>query len=173
MTHPHPNRRRSILVDPPTVSGFAATSWGERSRARIKTGDTLGAFAMLDYRAPAGFGPPRHVHHEDDEIFLIVSGTIVLWMPDCHRTAGPGDVVLLPKAVPHTWRAYGEDGVHFHIIVAPGHFETFFEQIAARHLSVADTAELAHVAEATGMTILGPSLDDDEVTEIRRGRSQP
>ena len=41
--------------------------------------------------------------------FLIEQGAIALWTPHECRTAGPGDVVMLPKVMPHTWRAYGED----------------------------------------------------------------
>jgi mannose-6-phosphate isomerase-like protein (cupin superfamily) len=101
-----PFRTRSLLVDSPSDSGFATTSWGEQARPRLRVAETEGRLAMLFYRAPAGFGPPRHLHRQDDEIFLIEQGAIVLWTPHECRTAGPGDVVMLPKVMPHTWRAY-------------------------------------------------------------------
>ena len=66
-------------------------------------------------KPPAGFGPPRHLHRQDDEIFLIEQGAIALWTPHECRTAGPGDVVMLPKVMPHTWRAYGDDPIRFQV----------------------------------------------------------
>ncbi len=135
MTHIHPRQDRSILVDAATDAGWAKTSWGEQARTRIRSADTLGRLAVIDYRAPAGFGPPHHMHRDDDEIFLMRSGTIVVSMSGRSWTAGPGDVVLLPRAVPHSWRAYGDDPVHIQVIAAPGTLETFFEHIAAQGLT--------------------------------------
>jgi hypothetical protein len=125
---------------------------------------------MLVYGAPAGFGPPRHLHRQDEEILLIEQGSIALWTPHECRTAVPGDVVMLPKGVPHTWRAYGGDPVRFQVTVAPGEFETFFERIVERNLTLADQAELVEVASAAGMDIVGPPLSDEEVAAIVAGK---
>ena len=160
---------RPLLVDSPSDSGFATTSWGEQARPRLRAAETEGRLAVLFYRAPAGFGPPRHLHRQDDEIFLIEQGAIALWTPHECRTAGPGDVVMLPKVMPHTWRAYGDDPIRFQVTVTPGEFETFFERIVERKLTLADQAELAEVASAAGMDIVGPPLSDEEVAAIVGG----
>src|SRR5205807_517268 len=90
-----------------------------------------------------------------------------LWTPHECRTAGPGDVVMLPKVMPHTWRAYGNDPIRFQVTVTPGEFETFFERIAERKLTLADQAELAEVASAAGMDIVGPRLSDQLRQRLR------
>src|SRR5260370_1109986 len=153
---------RPLLVDSPSDSGFATTSWGEQARPRLRAAETEGRLPVLFYRAPAGFGPPRHLHRQDDEIFLIEQGAIALWTPHECRTAGPGDVVMLPKVMPHTWRAYGDDPIRFQVTVTPGEFETFFERIVERKLTLADQAELVEVASSSGMDIIGPPLRDEE-----------
>jgi quercetin dioxygenase-like cupin family protein len=160
---------RPLLVDSPSDSGFATTSWGEHARPRLRAAETEGRLAVLVYGAPAGFGPPRHLHRQDDEILLIEQGAIALWTPHECRTAGPGDVVMLPKGVPHTWRAYGDDPVRFQVTVTPGEFETFFERIVERNLTLADQAELVEVASAAGMDLIGPPLSDEEVAAILGG----
>jgi hypothetical protein len=110
------------------------------------------------------------LHRNDDEIFVILQGTIALWTPvDC-RTAGPGDLVLLPKGQAHTWRAYGEDPVLLQVTVAPGEFETFFERIVQRNLTLFDVSELMEVASSAGMDIIGPPLNDEDVAAIVRGK---
>ena len=116
----------SVGVDSPIEYGFAITSWGEEARIRIPASQTDGRLAVMDYRAPAGFGPPRHVHRADDEILLVEQGTLAVWTPEKCNLAKPGDIVMLPKGIPHTWRAYGESPVHLQVIVAPGEFQTFF-----------------------------------------------
>ena len=158
-----------LIVDSPTVSGFATTSWGEHARVRLRGTQTDGRLAMLVYECPPGFGPVRHLHRKDDEILLIERGTIAVWTPHECRTAGPGDVIMLPKRVPHTWRAYGDDPIRFQVIVTPGEFEPFFELIVERNLTLADQAALVAVASAAGMDILGPPLNDEEVAAIRVG----
>jgi len=170
-TTPKANDVRDLLLDADTDEGFTTTSWGEASRTRLSPEQTNGALAILDYRAPAGFGPPRHLHHNDDEIFLIQSGDIVIWTPAGCRTAGPGDVVLLPKLMPHTWRAYGNEPVGFQVIVAPGEFETFFDRIVARNLTITDVDALIECASEAGMDIVGPPLNDDEVAAILRNEA--
>jgi mannose-6-phosphate isomerase-like protein (cupin superfamily) len=161
--------RATQCLDSPSDSGFATTSWGEQARPRLRAAETEGRLAVLFYRAPAGFGPPRHLHRQDDEILLIEQGAIALWTPHECRTAGPGDVVMLPKVMPHTWRAYGDDPIRFQVTVTPGEFETFFERIVERNLTLADQAELVQVASAAGMDIVGPPLSDEEVAAIVGG----
>jgi uncharacterized cupin superfamily protein len=62
------------------------TSWGEESRVRIGPADSGGQLTILDYRAPAGFGPPRHLHHWKDEAFELIEGQAVVWTPDLSPT---------------------------------------------------------------------------------------
>jgi quercetin dioxygenase-like cupin family protein len=161
---------RSLIVEPSSDTGFAITSWGERARPRLGRAQTGGQLAILDYGAPKSFGPPRHLHRNDDEIFVILQGTIALWTSvDC-RTAGPGDLVLLPKGQAHTWRAYGEDPVRLQVTVAPGEFETFFERIVQRNLTLLDVPELMEVASSAGMDIIGPPLNDEDLAAIVHGK---
>jgi mannose-6-phosphate isomerase-like protein (cupin superfamily) len=160
---------RSLIVAPYSDGDFAITSWGERARPRLRRAQTGGQLALLDYGAPKSFGPPRHLHYNDDEIFEVLEGTLALWTPAECLTARPGDVVLLPKRLGHTWRAYGEDQVRLRVTVAPGEFETFFELIAQRNLTLSDVPQIAEAASAAGMDILGPPLNDEEVAAIVRG----
>src|SRR2546429_7764413 len=95
---------RPLLVDSPSDSGFATTSWGEQARPRLRAAETEGRLAVLFYRAPAGFGPPRPLHRQGDEIFLIEQGAIPLWIPHACRTARPADVMNLPQVMPPTLR---------------------------------------------------------------------
>ena len=157
------------FVDRPGERDAAVTTWGEVCRPRLTTSQTGGRLAILDYRAPAGFGPGRHVHVNDDEIFILQQGSMVVWSPDASRTATAGDLVFLPRGVPHTWRAYGPEPVHLQVIVAPGRFETFFRQIAEQGLTLADESALKQIAADIDVEFLGPPLSDGEVATMLRG----
>jgi mannose-6-phosphate isomerase-like protein (cupin superfamily) len=89
-----------------------------------------GQLTILDYRAAAGFGPPRHLHHRADEVFQVIEGQAVVCTPNLCFVLASGDLVLLPKLSPHTWRAYGPKGVRFTATFTPGGFEHFFQDIS-------------------------------------------
>jgi mannose-6-phosphate isomerase-like protein (cupin superfamily) len=156
-----------VSIDRAASSGIVSrTSWGEESRIRIGPADSGGQLTILDYRAPASFGPPRHLHHREDEVFELIEGQVVVWTPNLSFVLAPGDLVLLPKLGPHTWRAYGPQAIRFTVTVTPSGFERFFQEIERRRLLASDVAELRDVAGDVGMDILGPPLSDEEVRQI-------
>jgi mannose-6-phosphate isomerase-like protein (cupin superfamily) len=158
---------RPVLIDRAAASGIVSrTSWGEESHVRIGPADSGGQLTILDYHAPACFGPPRHLHHRDDEIIALIEGHAVVWTPNLSFVLAPGDLVLLPKLGPHTWRAYGPNGIHFTATLSPSGFERFFQEIEKRRLVAADAAGLRAVAADVGVDILGPPLNDEEVHQI-------
>jgi len=142
---------------------------GARSRTSVGPADSRGQLTILDYRAPASFGPPRHLHHREDEVLELIEGQAVVWTPNLSFVLAAGDLVLLPKLGPHTWRAYGPKGIRFTATFTPSGFERFFQDIERRRLLATDVAELRAVAADVGMDILGPPLSDEEVRQIRAG----
>ena len=161
------NPSRPVSIDRVASSGLVSrTSWGEESRVRVGPADSGGQLTILDYRAPASFGPPRHLHHREDEVFELIEGQAVVWTPCLSLVLAPGDLVLLPKLGPHTWRAYGPKSIRFTVTFTPSGFERFFQDIERRRLLAADVAELRAVAADVGMDILGPPLSDEEVRQI-------
>jgi mannose-6-phosphate isomerase-like protein (cupin superfamily) len=164
---PEAGTLRPVLIDRAASSGIVSrTSWGEESRIRVGYTDSGGQLTILDYRAPASFGPPRHLHHREDEILELIEGQAVVWTPDLSFVLAPGDLVLLPKLGPHTWRAYGPQGIRFTATFAPGGFERFFQDIERRRLLATDVAGRRAVAADVGVDFLGPPLSDEEVHQI-------
>ena len=98
----------------------AITSWGEQASIRVLRVDNDNNFCILDYRAPARFGPPRHLHYVQDEVLEILKGSVAVWTPDWCGVLHAGDIVSLPSGVPHAWRSIDDQAVHFPVIVTPG-----------------------------------------------------
>jgi uncharacterized cupin superfamily protein len=87
-----------VPIDRAASPGIASrTSWGEESRIRIGPADSGGQLTILDYRAPAGFGPPRHLHNREHEVIELIEGQAVVWTPNLSFVLAPGDLVLLPS----------------------------------------------------------------------------
>ena len=57
---------------------------------------------------PGGAGPPQHVHHQHDETFHVVSGTVRFTCGDAQVDAVPGTTVTAPIGVPHTFANPGD-----------------------------------------------------------------
>lgn len=122
------------------------------SRARILDGDErLGLVDMIE--VPAGQMPPLHVHHAHDEGFYVIAGEVTLYTPGAAITLGPGEFVLAPRDVPHTYRV-GDAPAHWLITSTPAGFERFVAEVAAG--PVTDPAELTAVAARHEIEILGP-----------------
>jgi mannose-6-phosphate isomerase-like protein (cupin superfamily) len=126
------------------------------SRCRIlatsdSTGDTYGLVDMIE--VPAGDMPPLHVHHTHDEGFLLLEGEVALLLPDREVTLRPGEFVLAPRGVPHTYRV-GEVPARWLNVSTPAGFEQFVVDAAALDELTPET--LGAAAAARGIEILGP-----------------
>jgi len=137
---------------------------GEVVAVRIAAEQTGGAVSMLEHLAPRGLATPLHVQPAEDEAFYVLEGRITVYLDGALSEAAAGDVVWLPRGVPHAFRV---DSEHARIVAlsVPGHHERFFrlagEPVDAFDLAAAtpqapDFGRLAAAAEAAGFELLGP-----------------
>ncbi|MDZ7701042.1 MAG: quercetin 2,3-dioxygenase [Halobacteriales archaeon] len=124
--------------------------------------DTNGSFSLVEQLSRADFGPPLHVHHEDDELFSVLEGEATFWVGDEIITAPAGSMIYLPHGIPHSFRTE-EDGTRLYQFAYPPGFENFFEAVgepaARRELpppTEPDVEAMVAVAEDFGFEILGP-----------------
>jgi quercetin dioxygenase-like cupin family protein len=71
---------------------------------RVSISDGQDGISVLEHRAPYGLSPPWHLHRTEDEVFHVLEGEFRLKLQDQERRVGPGDILLAPKGVPHTYR---------------------------------------------------------------------
>ena len=127
-----------------------------------ETFDFLGARArvlsegLVELRdVPAGDMPPLHVHHDHDEGFYVLSGSITLYLPDDQRVSLlPGDYFLAPRGVPHTYRVADDSPASILANSIPSAFENFVAAVGA--LDEQDPQSVNAVAAEHGIDILGP-----------------
>lgn len=119
-----------------------------------------GAMSIVDSWSPAGSGPPRHIHHAEDETFVILSGTCRIWIEGEELLAGPGQTVFIARGKEHTFKVVGDEGSRHLVILTPGGFEGFFADMAAGQYRIPqDMPAVVESAERHNMTFTGPPLD--------------
>ena len=65
---------------------------------------TDGQLMMGRFDVSEGEAPPYHQHTREDEVFMLIKGTALVWYDDQEHEVGEGGVVFLPKGVPHGYR---------------------------------------------------------------------
>ena len=105
---------------------------GNRLEIKAASEHTGGAFAVLEYRMAAHTpGPPPHLHRRTDEAFHVLEGELTFHLEDRSMEAGPGDFVLVPRGVVHTFENAGGSEARFLEVAAPGAFVGYFEELLA------------------------------------------
>ena len=97
---------------------------------RVSTSDGQDGLSVLEHWVPHGFSPPLHLHRTEDEVFHVLEGEFRVRVKDQEHRLGPGDVLLGPKGVPHTYRIESAQGGRCVTITARGDFERFVRAVS-------------------------------------------
>ena len=101
-------------------------AFGQEAHVLVSSEQTGDAFCVLRFFAPPGNVTPAHVHHSTDETFLIESGQGEINRGGEVLRVRKGDVIYLPKGIPHALRVGSDEGVALVVCVVPGGFDRFF-----------------------------------------------
>ncbi len=75
---------------------------------KVSAKDTGGSWSMFEAHWRLNGGPPLHVHHGEDEWFYAIEGEYVVQVGDERFRLRPGDSLLAPRKVPHTYAHLGD-----------------------------------------------------------------
>jgi mannose-6-phosphate isomerase-like protein (cupin superfamily) len=81
-------------------------------------------FVVVEWRAAPDTSAERpiaglHVHHDDDEAWVVLEGTLGFRVGDELVTAGPGAAVLVPKGTPHAYWNGGDTEARYVLLMSP------------------------------------------------------
>ena len=65
---------------------------------------TNGQLMVGRFDVSEGEAPPYHLHTNEDEIFLLIKGTALVWSGEEETELAEGGIVFLPKNIPHAYR---------------------------------------------------------------------
>jgi mannose-6-phosphate isomerase-like protein (cupin superfamily) len=143
-----------------SVAPGSTVTWQHSTYKILLTAEaTGGAVGMFEALAAPDAGPPRHVHHNEDETFYILAGEAIFWLDGETRNVGPGDVVFAPRKRPHTFHVIGPNPARWITVLTPGGTEGFFVEMAAGNYRIPqDIAEVSRIAANYGNEFVGPPL---------------
>lgn len=120
---------------------------------------TDGRLMVGRFDVSKGEAPPYHVHSNEDEVFMLIKGTALVWADDQESELTEGGIVFLPRKVPHSYRITSEKA-DLLIITTPAGIEGMFRETGRdrstpRPPGFTVTPQPA-VAAKYGNTVLGP-----------------
>ncbi len=113
---------------------------------------TGGAFTVLE-EVPPLLDTPKHVHAEEDEMFYVLEGEHIVECGEEEFRLGPGDLVFLPRGVPHSQRRVVPGEGRFLVLASPAGLEGFFRELAeAESAGTLGPEAYASASERYGIT---------------------
>jgi len=101
---------------------------GSKFTIKVLTSESNGNYTILDVIHPSNVGPALHVHPKGPETFYIIEGDYEFILDSKSIMANPGDLVLVPKGVPHRF-VVGNKGGHI-LVISPPELEFYFWEIS-------------------------------------------
>ncbi len=122
---------------------------------KVSSQDTNGGLFLFEQVSLRKGGPPRHLHHNQEEWFYVMEGEYVFEVGEERMRLRPGDSLLAPRKVPHVWAYVGESAGKILIGFQPaGKMETFFQEAA----KISDFAADEKLYRACEMEVVGSPL---------------
>ena len=120
--------------------------------------ETAGRFDVLEAKVSRLQGPPLHMHAEQEDTFLVLSGTLKLQVGEELIDLHPGDLASAPPAVPHTYTNVEDEPAHVcqhHDARRPGSRVRGLREAATR---TAATGAAARAPEHHCIEVVGPPI---------------
>jgi quercetin dioxygenase-like cupin family protein len=138
--------------------GQPVNAFGSEILFKLVGEQTGGALTVGLATVQPGGGPPPHVHHVDDEMFLIVEGMYRISIDGRWSEVGPGSIVYLPRGCVHTFQVVGPAPGRHWVLLTPSGFERFYARCAEVFAAPGppDRARLAAINAEHGYDFVAP-----------------
>lgn len=103
-----------------------------------------------------GFGPPMHVHHDAAEAFYVLEGEYIMFLEDEEFACQAGSFIFIPRGVRHCFRVGDMPSRKLNFFFPAGMVGYFDDLAAALRRDDVRDDELAEIARAHAMEIVGP-----------------
>ena len=121
---------------------------------------TNGSLAIFEDIVEAGVGPPRHIHHHQDETFFFLEGEFIAEVGGQMFEFNPGDVAFIPRGTVHAFKNVGDNPGRLRYVFNPAQsiefmFREFYTLLEDGNFS---PERMAEIAQKHGQEIVGPPL---------------
>jgi mannose-6-phosphate isomerase-like protein (cupin superfamily) len=139
--------------------GETLQAFGDVIQFKLGGAQTGGGMTLGQCAVPAGVGPPPHIHHRADELFLVLEGRFEVLVSGRWVEIGPGDAAYVPRGNVHTFRNAGDSRGRLWLILTPSGFETFFRRSSDEFAGGGppDMGRILEIAKEHGIEFLPPA----------------
>jgi quercetin dioxygenase-like cupin family protein len=126
-----------------------------------------GSAAIVEHSLEAkSIGAPMHKHTHEDEISYVLEGRLSVIQNGEVEIAGPGQYIVKPRGIFHTFWNAGEETIRFVEVIVPGNFENYFAEIAP-FLLPGQPPELYKIRETAARygLIVNPTAADEIIKQ--------
>lgn len=102
---------------------------GSQVRIHADASDTRGQFALVEFVTRPGLEPPMHTHTNEDEMFVIIDGSMNLIQESGARIVAAGEAGVVRRGTPHTFKILSPF-LRTMNVFTPAGFEDFFRTLA-------------------------------------------
>ena len=119
-----------------------------------------GSLVIFEDIVEPGVGPPRHIHHHQDETFFFLEGKFIAEVGGELMHFQPGDVAFIPQGTVHAFKNVGEKPGRLRYVFSPAQtieamFLEFYEALQEGDLSM---ETMTKICTKHGQEIVGPPL---------------
>jgi quercetin dioxygenase-like cupin family protein len=134
------------------------------ARILVDGEESKDALAIVELTGRQGDMPPLHIHHREDETFVVLEGSLALFLPGGRRIdLAAGEAAVAPKGIAHVYRVESQEA-RWLAIGTPAGFDTFVREAGEPAGSAVlpppgrehDPARLDEIAARFGIELLGP-----------------
>jgi quercetin dioxygenase-like cupin family protein len=126
---------------------------------KVATKDANGGLFIMEHTSRKKGGPPRHLHHNEDEWLYAIEGDYIVEVGSERFRLKSGDSILGPGEVPHAWAFVADTPGKLRIAFAPANeMEEFFRSSKARAYSTWDDPNDKERFRTFGLELVGPPI---------------
>lgn len=119
--------------------------------------DTDGAMSVFLFQGYGNAGTPLHVHFDQDEFFYVAEGKYRFVCGTMTSELNAGDIIFLPRNIPHQWLQLSENGKLVYAVSPAGTLEDMFKELNEWKAPPSES-DLARILAKHGQKLLGPPM---------------
>jgi quercetin dioxygenase-like cupin family protein len=145
----------AVIIHPETADRIQA---GPMSMLVIEDGShTSLTHAVIEFTFNGQFSPPKHIHHQHEEVIYVLDGEMELLVNDDTVRLGPGAAFVTPIGLPHTFSNGGTGPLRFLLTISPAKHLGYFLDMAKVMQGPPDPEAVKGVMQRYGLEPIRPA----------------
>jgi len=149
---------RRVAIAKPSESRYKFEHPDLTPLCMITSQDSAGIISMFEFIIAPKQGPPRHVHHREDETYYILTGEFLFEVGGTKYSLVSGSTIYAPRDVPHCWANVATTESRMIMACTPGGFEAFFDESSKAMMDKASPEQMNKIMAKYGCELLGPPI---------------